>query len=91
MHTEMAIKLQFLGPEIVIMVLGPETDNMLQFMDPESVNKGERSYILQVVTPAAPLGRQPPDLLLPASEARQACTLGQHCTLTPTLLSTLCQ
>ena len=45
MDPEMAIKLQFLGPEIVIMVLGPETDHMLQFMDPESVNKGERSYI----------------------------------------------
>ena len=49
MDPEMAIKLQFLGPEIVIMVLGPETDNMLQFMDPESVNKGERSYITTLV------------------------------------------
>ena len=47
MDPELAIKLQFLGPEIVIMVLGPETDNMLQFMDPESVNKGERSYIIK--------------------------------------------
>ena len=47
MDPEMAIKLQFLGPEIVIMVLGPETDNMVQFLDPETVNKGERSYIPQ--------------------------------------------
>ena len=31
------------------MVLGPETDNMVQFLDPETVNKGERSYIFEPV------------------------------------------
>ena len=31
------------------MVLGPETDNMVQFMDPEIVNKGERSFMCIIV------------------------------------------